>query len=259
MPNKFYVVWIGRETGVFTSWHYTKKQVHNFPQAKFKAFKTQEEAETAFTAGRGAHSNKSTKNKARASSNKTNTILTAPDLDDAKRKTFDSDIYCDGACDPNPGKSASGVAVYRDGRLAELWYGLYNPHGTNNSAELNALYQAFHIAKENIEKGKEVRVLCDSKYSINCVTNWAFSWEQKGWKRKTEGDIKNLKLIQQAHGLYKTIRAEVVVSHVKAHMGLEGNELADRMAAFGIDQQATDFCRYADTLEIPAILKFRAG
>ena len=259
MPRKFYVVWVGRETGVFTSWPHTKRQVHNFPQAKFKAFKTQEEAETAFTADHSALSDKSAERKAKASSRKTNSTRTVPNSDGPLMKTFDLDVYCDGACDPNPGKSASGVAVYRDGRLAELWYGLYNPHGTNNSAELNALHQAFHIAKENIEKGKEVRVLCDSKYSINCITNWAFSWEQKGWKRKTEGDIKNLKLIQQAHGLYKTIRAEVVVSHVKAHMGLEGNELADRMAAFGIDQQATDFCRYADPLIIPAILKFRAG
>ena len=259
MPRKFYVVWVGRETGVFTSWAYTKKQVNNFPQAKFKAFKTQEEAETALTAGRGTLPNKSTKNKVKTSSNKMNTILTAPDFDDAQMKTFDSDIYCDGACDPNPGKSASGVAVYRDGELTELWHGLYNPHGTNNSAELNALYQAFHIAKEAIDAGKEVRVLCDSKYSINCVTIWAFSWEKRGWKRKTEGDIKNLKIIQQAHHLYKSIRAEVLVSHVKGHMGIEGNELADRMAAYGADRQATDFRRYTDPLEIQDILNFRTG
>ena len=263
MPKKFFVVWVGRETGVFTSWSYTKKQVHKFPKAKFKSFKTQEEAEAVYVAGQGALAIKSGNSKAKASSNNTNKILTAPidkQFDDAvARKTFDVEIYCDGACDPNPGEAGSGVAIYREGKLAKLWYGLYNPHGTNNSAELNALYQALHFAKEDIDKGKEVQVLCDSKYSINCVTNWAFSWEKKGWKRKKDGDIKNLEIIQQAHELYKVIRAEVVVSHVMGHMGIEGNELADRMAVFGADQQATDFCRYTDTLDIRAILKFRTG
>ena len=264
MPSKFYVVWVGRETGVFTSWPNTKKQVHNFPQAKFKSFKTQEEAETAYTAGLDFLSDKSAKSKAKTSTNRKNTTLTRSfdrqfDSDNAAKKNFDMEIYCDGACNPNPGKAGSGVAVYREGRLAELWYGLYNPHGTNNSAELNALYKAFQIAKEGIDKGNQVRVLCDSQYSINCVTNWASSWEKKGWKRKTEGDIKNLKIIQQAHQLYKSIRAELLVSHVKGHMGIEGNELADRMAAYGVDQQAADFCRYTDTLEVQAILKFRTG
>ena len=34
-------------------------------------------------------------------------------------------IYCDGGCTPNPGKAGSGVAVYRNDKLSELWYGLY--------------------------------------------------------------------------------------------------------------------------------------
>ena len=254
MPSKFYVVWVGRETGVFTSWPHVEKLVREFPRARFKSFKTEEEAATAYAAGPGVPANKSARNKAKASSNRSNTTRTA-----ARRKIFDSEIYCDGACDPNPGKAGSGVVVYRDGRLAELWYGLYNPHGTNNSAELNALHHARHFAKEDIDKGKEVRILGDSKYSINCVSNWAFSWEKKGWKRKIEGDIRNLEIIQQAHRLYKTIKEEVVVSHVKAHVGIEGNELADRMAALGVDQRTPEFCRYSGTMEIEAILKFRTG
>lgn len=48
MATKYYVVWAGRETGIFTSWDHTKKQVDKFPQAKYKSFKTQAEAEDAF-------------------------------------------------------------------------------------------------------------------------------------------------------------------------------------------------------------------
>lgn len=264
MPGKFYVVWVGRQTGVFTTWTHTNKQVYKYPKARFKSFRTREEAEAAYADGRDAIAIKSANKEAKSPSRKSTTLPTAPiekqfDVDQATRTTFDVNIYCDGACDPNPGEAGSGVAIYRDGKLAELWYGLYNPHGTNNSAELNALYQALHFAKEDIDKGKEVQLLCDSRYSIDCVTNWAFSWEKRGWKRKKDGDIKNLEIIQQAHELYKTISTKVVVSHVKGHMGIEGNELADRMAAFGADHLSTDFCRYSDTLDIQTILGFRAG
>src|SRR5205823_5164211 len=99
-------------------------------------------------------------------------------------------IYCDGACDPNPGRAGSGIAVYRDGLLAQLWYGLYNPNGTNNIAELNALYQALLIAEAAIVTGETAQILCDSAYSINCVSKWAVGWEQRGW-RKAGGEIKN--------------------------------------------------------------------
>ena len=261
MAKKYYVVWAGRNTGVFTSWTHTKKQVDKFPRARYKSFKTQQEAEAAYTAGRSETSSTTTKK------NKNKKKLDVPDkgeveqiyLDIGHSANFDVKIFCDGACDPNPGEAGSGLAVYRGGKLAELWYGLYNAHGTNNSAELNALYQALHIAKEEIGQGNTVQILCDSKYSINCVTNWAFNWERKGWKRKIEGDIKNLEIIQQSHELYKSLKGKVVVSHVSAHVGIKGNELADRMSAYGIDQQEADLCLYRDILDIDAILKFRSG
>ena len=264
MARKFYVVWAGRQTGIFTTWADTEKQVHQFPKARFKSFKTLEEAEAAYADDRADITIKSVKDKAKLHSKKSPATPNAPieeqfDFDSTAKTIFDVSIYCDGACDPNPGEAGSGIAIYRNGELAELWYGLYNPHGTNNTAELNALYQALHFAKANIEKGKEVQILCDSKYSIDCVTNWAFNWERKGWRRKKDGDIKNLIIIQQAHELYKEIMTEVVVSHVRGHMGVEGNELADRMAAFGADCQATNFCRYSDTLDIQTILNFRSG
>ncbi|MGB5964671.1 MAG: ribonuclease H, partial [Sulfurimonadaceae bacterium] len=43
----------------------------------------------------------------------------------------DVTVYCDGGCSPNPGESGSGVAVYRAGRVSELWFGLYERMGTN--------------------------------------------------------------------------------------------------------------------------------
>lgn len=45
---KFYVVWKGRETGVFTSWDDCKAQTNGFDGAVFKSFPSRETAETAF-------------------------------------------------------------------------------------------------------------------------------------------------------------------------------------------------------------------
>lgn len=46
--QKFYVVWIGREPGVFNNWDECETQVKGFSGAKFKSFKTRKEAEDAF-------------------------------------------------------------------------------------------------------------------------------------------------------------------------------------------------------------------
>ncbi|WP_353734585.1 RNase H1/viroplasmin domain-containing protein, partial [Reinekea sp.] len=41
MATKYYVVWQGRETGVFTDWATCKKHIDKFAGAKYKSFKTQ--------------------------------------------------------------------------------------------------------------------------------------------------------------------------------------------------------------------------
>ena len=61
-------------------------------------------------------------------------------------------IYTDGACEPNPGSSGSGLVVYEDDRLVSLRYGYHEPQGTNNTAELIALREAFKIAIEYVER-----------------------------------------------------------------------------------------------------------
>ena len=45
---KFYVVWQGRDTGIFTSWEECKPHIEDYKGAQYKSFKTREEAEEAF-------------------------------------------------------------------------------------------------------------------------------------------------------------------------------------------------------------------
>ncbi|MDY6950153.1 MAG: ribonuclease H [Thermodesulfobacteriota bacterium] len=171
---------------------------------------------------------------------------------------FDVAIYCDGGCNPNPGKAGSGTVVYRAGKLTELWYGLYNPNGTNNTAELNALHQSLLIAERALKESKGVVIYGDSMYAINCISVWAYGWKKRGWT-KGAGEIKNLEKIQKIHSLYDRIKDDVHLFHVKAHEGVEGNELADRMTMMAVDSKERDFIRYTGKVDVNALLRLRSG
>jgi ribonuclease HI len=250
LAKRFYVVWAGRQTGIFTDWATTQRHVHGFPAARFKSFESRSEAEEAFKAG-AAPSAAATRPRSGASALVAETRVPPMDTEGVQ-------IYCDGACDPNPGHAGSGIVVYRDGRLMELWYGLYNPNGTNNTAELTSLHRALLMAESNLAAGQSTRILCDSLYAINCISKWAHGWKAKGW-RKAGGEIKNLGIIQDAHAVYVRIAAEVQLNHVSAHVGTEGNELADRMAMYAVTQRNTDLRQYSGELDVKAILRMRAG
>ena len=49
--QKYYVVWYGREPGIYTSWEECVKQTSGFKGAKYKAYPTPAEAEQAFIYG----------------------------------------------------------------------------------------------------------------------------------------------------------------------------------------------------------------
>ena len=252
MAQKFYVVWAGRQTGVFTDWATTQRAVIGYAGARFKSFPTRAEAEQAFARGSDVSVEPETpgRNRVRRSASERAAAHTA--------HQFEVSIYCDGACEPNPGNAGSGIVVYRSGELAELWYGLYHPNGTNNTAELNALYHALRMAEAEIEAGHTVEVCSDSAYSINCIRIWAPSWKKKGWTR-AGGEIKNLEIIRDCYEIYQRIKKDLTLTHVAGHAGTEGNELADRMAMLAVQSKEKELRQYQKTMDIPTLLKMRAG
>ena len=133
------------------------------------------------------------------------------------------------------------MAIYEDGKKPVLLYGAADAMGTNNTAELKALLRALELAVE--AQYDKVAILSDSKYSIECVVNWAYGWKKNGWTKKG-GDIKNLDLIKTAHAIYDDIKEKVLISHVRGHAGVEGNELADRMAVIASSVGNVVFMEY---------------
>lgn len=152
-------------------------------------------------------------------------------------------IYCDGACSGNPGNAGSGLAIYSSKKKPVLLYGAYEEIGTNNIAELNALHQALIIASQTHSENI-ISIYSDSKYAIDCITTWAYGWKANGWTKKG-GEIKNLELIIEAHNLYEKLKNKIEIIHVKGHSGIEGNELADRMAVYTIKEKNKDFSFYS--------------
>jgi len=123
---------------------------------------------------------------------------------------------------------------------------------------LHALHQALLMAKTELNKDQSVAIFCDSKYSIQCVTQWAVNWQKKDWK-KPSGEIKNLELIKEMFALHQQLKEKIKVLHVNGHVGVEGNELADRMSIVAIETKETNFVRYNNQLDINQLLAMRAG
>ncbi len=157
------------------------------------------------------------------------------------------------------GNQVRGLAVYQQGKISALYYGLYQANGTNNTAELNGLLYAFKLAKKCLSKVEKVQVLSDSKYSIDCITKWAKGWQAKGWTRGKGEEIKNLDLIKACFSLYQEIKTQLVISHVKGHANIEGNELSDRMAVLARVQQQETLKKYQGELDIKTILAMESG
>lgn len=264
MANKFYVVWIGHQPGIYTDWATCERQTKGFKGAKFKSFPTPEEAEQAFKGASSVVPKASAKTSTNISSyadpKRTTPIRSAsasvastvPEL------IADVEIFSDGACRGNPGQTGSGLAVYRKGVLSELWYGLYASHGTNNTAELLGLYHAVLTAKDELLKGSTVLIRSDSEYAINAVTKWAQGWERAQWMDGTK-PRKNAEIIRPIYELYRELKGQLTIQHVRGHQGIQGNELADRMAALAIGSQELELRRYSDPLNIEEILSFIPG
>lgn len=157
-------------------------------------------------------------------------------------------IYSDGGCEPNPGESGCGLAVYDGNNFITAYFGLYEEFGTNNIAELKSLNAALLFAEQYISNGtNKVIIKTDSKYSISCLTEWIDAWLAKDWKNSKREPVKNKEIIQPMYEKYKKIKNNIVLEHVRGHVGIEGNEVADRMATMAILHKTKDLvqCDYS--------------
>lgn len=269
MSKKYYVVWQGAKPGIYDSWPKCQAQVAGRSDAQYMGFPSLEAAQKAYEAPYAKALKQRVQQKGGApaatrSTAKSSGKSAQKSADKSKKAAAvsnyaDINIYCDGACSPNPGKSGTGMAVYHKDKLAGLWYGLYDPQGTNNTAELNGILMAFKASMHYIKQNCSVQILSDSKYSIDCITKWAKGWKAKGWKKAGGDEIKNLELIQTLYQYYEMLQKDITITHVRGHADVEGNELSDRMAVYARITKEKEFVAYKETLDIETILAMESG
>ena len=125
---KYYVVWKGRKTGIYSTWEACEAQVKGFVGAQYKAFSTRAEAEKALSGRYGQYSGKP------ASSQKWLLAREAPIPDS---------YVVDAACSGSPGRLewrgmhlGSGKLLFHQGPFRR---------GTNNIGEFLAIVQALQL------------------------------------------------------------------------------------------------------------------
>jgi ribonuclease HI len=147
--QKFYVVWKGRETGIFASWEECEKQVKGYKDAEFKAFGGKAEAEKAFASKYAQYKGKP------ASLGK---------WKDASVKPRFPSICVDAACDGSPGKLEYRGVNLETGE--QLFHAGPYADGTNNVGEFLAIVHALTwLAKHK----KKMTVYSDSENAIAWV------------------------------------------------------------------------------------------
>jgi ribonuclease HI len=147
--QKYYVVWKGRKTGIFTSWVDCEKQVKGFNGAQYKAFDSEAEADAAFLSKYEKFKGKS------SSEGKWRSASTQPKL---------PSICVDAACNGSPGRleyrgvnTDTGKEFFHAGPYAD---------GTNNVGEFLAIVHALTWqAKHNMH----LPIYSDSENAIAWV------------------------------------------------------------------------------------------
>jgi ribonuclease HI len=127
--QKFYTVWRGRKTGIFTSWDDCRSQVHGFDGALYKSFASREEAEEAL---RSRPSFQPRKKSAVGSQSQENIIKQS--------------IAVDAACSGNPGLMEYRGVETATGR--EIFHAGPFPKSTNNIGEFLAIVHGLALLKQ---------------------------------------------------------------------------------------------------------------
>lgn len=226
---KYYAVKKGRQTGIFTSWDVTEKQVKGYPAAKFKSFKTQAEAKQYLS----GQSQLAAEKRPVA----------------AKSGIADAEIvlYTDGGS-RNHGNVKGGHVKAND---KAAWAYLIVNHGkriansggewgaTNNRMEIMAFYQALNYLNAQGLQDDPITAVLDSKYVLNAVTKgWLKGWQRRGWTKSGGGKLENKELWQQVADKLRHF-SHITFHWTKGHADNEGNVYVDELLNRTMDQMKT--------------------
>ncbi|KAL8791214.1 MAG: hypothetical protein Q9213_000171 [Squamulea squamosa] len=143
-------------------------------------------------------------------------------------------IHTDGSALGNGNAGAfAGIGVYfGPGDRRNLSETLPGPRQTNQRAELTAILRAL----EMVPKNRDVSIITDSKYAIDCVTVWYVNWRKNGWKTSAGKAVDNKDLVENILSKIEerqSLGTQTAFEWIKGHAHHPGNVEADRLAVEG--------------------------
>ncbi len=176
--KKFFVVWDGKEPGIYRTWSECKRQVHGYAEAKFMGFATEAEARTAMLSPYWDFVGKNAKAK-------------QPSVVDIEKYCLPlmESLSVDAACSGNPGLmeyrgvySGSGEEVFRQGPFN---------YGTNNIGEFLALVHGLAFLKQ---KKSRLPIYTDSETAVA----WVKEKKSRTRLKKNEATTVLFELLERA-------------------------------------------------------------
>lgn len=150
---KFYVVWKGRNTGIYDNWEDCKNQVFGFEGAQYKSFASRDEALKAFETGpNAANYGKAAK---------------SPIIKSSNSNIVQNSISVDAACSGNPGLMEYRGVITSDKR--QIFHQGPFKDGTNNIGEFLALVHVLALLKK--QEREDVLIYTDSRTAMAWVKN----------------------------------------------------------------------------------------
>jgi ribonuclease HI len=211
----YYAVAVGKTTGIFENWNECKLSVSGFRGAIYKKFDTRDEADTFIKVNQISKS----------------AIIPTSMIEPGE---IDYYVYTDGACSNNGKSSASaGIGIFFGTDDHRNVSRKIDGKQTNNTAELRAIIDTYHIIYPDIVSGKKIAIVSDSEYAIKCATSYGEKCSKTGWKK----EIPNQELVKTIYDLY--VETSVQFIHVRAHTDKTdihsiGNDYADKLANLAI-------------------------
>lgn len=192
--NKYYVVWKGRNPGIYDDWDVCKKEIIGCKGALYKGFPDLKSAETAFKMGYEAY--------------KKSTPIEKAVVANCTEKPISHAFAVDAACSGNPGRMEYRGVFVATGE--EIFKSPVFENATNNIGEFLAIVHALAYQKQN---GMKFPIYSDS---VNAQL-WI---RQKKCKTKLPPNDKNaylFELIQRAENWLanNTIDVPVIKWHTK--------------------------------------------
>ncbi len=182
--NKFFVVWEGKEPGIYSSWEDCKRQVNGFEGALYKGFTTEAEARTAMLSPCWDYIGKGTKAK----------LPSALEIQKFSTPNLES-LAVDAACSGNPGLmeyrgvyTKTGEEIFKQGPFKE---------GTNNIGEFLALVHGLAFLKQ---KNSPLPLYTDSRTAMA----WVKAKKAKTLLEKKAVNAQLFELISRAETWLKT-------------------------------------------------------